>query len=156
MTAQELGEGKEVAPASSGGFLMDGREAGAWMSGGGKPAVSLAERLLSDLPLPLPQVESQPLPGHWAPGLPLLPHPVSFGLLLLVAFPVDGEPGEGSPWKEVTHSTSASPVFLSPPWAFGGNPLACLLYVTWLEGMGTLEVLHPGDTHPGVSCRPAS
>lgn len=43
------------------------------------------------------QVESRPLPGRTVLQLPGCPTPVSFGLLVLVAFPVDGEPGERSP-----------------------------------------------------------
>lgn len=38
------------------------------------------------------EVESRPLPGHTELQLPGCPTPVSFGLLVSVAFPVDGEP----------------------------------------------------------------
>ncbi|XP_019665124.1 valine--tRNA ligase, mitochondrial isoform X1 [Ailuropoda melanoleuca] len=40
------------------------------------------------------EVESRPLPGRTELRLPGCPTPVSFGLLVSVAFPVDGEPGE--------------------------------------------------------------
>ncbi|XP_032703241.1 valine--tRNA ligase, mitochondrial isoform X1 [Lontra canadensis] len=40
------------------------------------------------------EVESRPLPGRTELRLPGCPSPVSFGLLVSVAFPVDGEPGE--------------------------------------------------------------
>ena len=71
------------------------------------------------------QVESRPLSGCTELRLPDSPTPVSFGLLFSVAFPVDGEPGEGSPRKG--HPlVSASPVFSSPCWADGGNPPAYL------------------------------
>ncbi|XP_076414290.1 valine--tRNA ligase, mitochondrial isoform X2 [Peromyscus maniculatus bairdii] len=39
------------------------------------------------------EVESRPLPGRTVLQLPGCPTPVSFGLLVSVAFPVDGEPG---------------------------------------------------------------
>ncbi|XP_037698949.1 valine--tRNA ligase, mitochondrial isoform X1 [Choloepus didactylus] len=38
------------------------------------------------------EVENRPLPGHTELRLPGCPTPVSFGLLISVAFPVDGEP----------------------------------------------------------------
>ncbi|XP_059137489.1 valine--tRNA ligase, mitochondrial [Peromyscus eremicus] len=39
------------------------------------------------------EVESRPLPGRTVLQLPGCPTPVSFGLLVSIAFPVDGEPG---------------------------------------------------------------
>lgn len=50
----------------------------------------------SDCPRDL-QVESRPLSGRTELLLPGCPRPVSFGLLISVAFPVDGEPGEHRP-----------------------------------------------------------
>jgi hypothetical protein len=61
--------------------------------------VSCIERLLSDLTSSNLQVENRPLPGRTELWLPGCLTPVSFGLLVSVAFPVDGEPGECSPPK---------------------------------------------------------
>lgn len=55
--------------------------------------MSVAERGCSQtLLLPCLQVESRSLPGRTELRLPGCPAPVSFGLLISVAFPVDGEP----------------------------------------------------------------
>lgn len=67
-----------------------------------------------------PQVESRPLPGRAELRLPGCPTPVSFGLLVSVAFPVDGEPGEGSLWKG-RPLVSACLVFLSHVGLMGGT-----------------------------------
>lgn len=53
------------------------------------------------------QVESRPLPGRTVLRPPGCPTPVSFGLLVSVAFPVDGESGECVPGS--CSLTSVSP-----------------------------------------------
>lgn len=107
-----------MAPGSSewlqGGWRADEWRWGPWLG-------TLQEGCSETLLLPRLQVESRPLRGRTELRLPGCPSPVSFGLLVSVAFPVDGEPGEGSPGNG-RPLIAASPVFLSPCWADGSEP----------------------------------
>lgn len=69
------------------------------------------------------EVESRPLSGRTELQLPGCPSPVSFGLLISVAFPVDGEPGECSPREGRTLASAliSQAVTVRPTLGFWGR-----------------------------------
>lgn len=99
--------GQKWAPPNSSDWHFSGWAAGrleGQRSGGGSLGQALQRGCPQALPLPRPQVESRSLSGPTELRLPGCPTPVSFGLLVSVAFPVDGEPGESSPRGRGRHS----------------------------------------------------
>lgn len=109
----------------------------------GRPGCELARAALSPCFVPR-QVESRALPGPTELRLPGCPAPVSFGLLVSVAFPVDGEPGEAV-WKG--HHSPLLPCFSELMGGPGGRGVRNLVAFVFC---GPWELTETGQVWSGV------